>query len=207
MCSFQLTLFVAVRTHKNQDKPLAVDANVSASHGWRSRLKILEQAQIFSARSTITLRVLHQPQGDKQEINLPSVTWQYTITFTEATPPDVYPETMCLLWDNVYFLFIALRLMQNPVGWWWSGLKISELAQGFSDGCAIHGSQRHLHQAQGVYLGFCESVLQQTFPAENVIFLTTTETTGTTGRTGATGDVTKWQTRKQLIQQLFYPLS
>ena len=32
VCSFQLRLFVAVRTHKNQDKPLAVDANVSASH-------------------------------------------------------------------------------------------------------------------------------------------------------------------------------
>ena len=32
VCSFQLRLFFAVRTHKNQDKPLAVDANVSASH-------------------------------------------------------------------------------------------------------------------------------------------------------------------------------
>ena len=50
-------------------QPLAVDANVSASHGWRSRLKTLEQAQIFSSCYTITLRVLHQPQGDKQEIN------------------------------------------------------------------------------------------------------------------------------------------
>ena len=73
VCSFQLTLFVAVWTHKNQDKPLVLDANVSASHGWRSRLKTLEQAQIFSACSTITLRALHQPQGDKQEINIISV--------------------------------------------------------------------------------------------------------------------------------------
>ena len=27
---------------------------------------------------------LHPLQGDKQEINLTSVTWQYTITFTEG---------------------------------------------------------------------------------------------------------------------------
>ena len=77
----------------------------------------------------------HTLQGDKQEINLPSVTWQYTITFTEASPPDVYPETMCLLWEGVYlgfcqsvlaltmqmlwervyFMFIALRLMYRRV--------------------------------------------------------------------------------------------
>ena len=101
----------------------------------------------------------HTLQGDKQKINLPSVTWQYTSTFTEATPPDIYPETMCLLWEKVYFLFIALRLMRKPVGWWCSGLKISELAQGFSDGYAINGSQRHSHQQQGGYLGFCQSVL------------------------------------------------
>ena len=43
------------RTHKNQYKPLAVDANVSASHGCCSRLKILERAQIFSSCYTITL--------------------------------------------------------------------------------------------------------------------------------------------------------
>ena len=59
-------------TKTTQDKPLAVDANVSASHGWRSRLKILEQAQIFSACSTITLRVSHQTQGDKPKINIES---------------------------------------------------------------------------------------------------------------------------------------
>ena len=34
---------------------------------------------------------------------------------------------------------------------------------------------RDLHQAQGVYLGFCESLLPQTVQAEDVIFLTTTE--------------------------------
>ena len=35
--------------------------------------------------------------------------------------------------------------------------KISELAQGFSDGCSIHGSKRHQHQTQGVDFGFCQS--------------------------------------------------
>ena len=74
-----LVFFVAALTHKNQNKPLAVDANVSASHGWRSRLEILEQAQIFSACYTITLRVSHQPQGDKQEINIISVAYWKTI--------------------------------------------------------------------------------------------------------------------------------
>ena len=57
-------------THKNQDKPLVFDADVSASHRFYSRLKILERAQIFSACYTITLRALHQPQGDKQKINI-----------------------------------------------------------------------------------------------------------------------------------------
>ena len=42
--------------------------------------------------------------------------------------------------------------------------------------------KRHQHQAQGVYLGFCESVPPHTVQAENVIFLTTTETTMTTGK-------------------------
>ena len=37
------------------------------SLSWCSRLEILEPAQIFSACYTITLRVLHQPQGDKQK--------------------------------------------------------------------------------------------------------------------------------------------
>ena len=58
-------------------------------------------------------------------------------------------------------LFPVYRLAVDakPVGWWCSGLKISELAQGFSDGYAINGSQRHSHQQQGVYLGFCQSVI------------------------------------------------
>ena len=82
----------------------------------------------------------------------------------QAIPPHVLEDNRendadamrkCLF--PVYRLAVDAR----PVGWWWSGLKISELAQGFSDGYAINGSQRHLHQAQGVYLGFCESVLQQ----------------------------------------------
>ena len=42
-------------------------------------------------------------------------------------------------------------------------------------------ARRDLHQAQGVCLGFCESLPPQTVQAEDVIFLTTTETTGTTG--------------------------
>ena len=66
-------------TKTTQDKPLAVDANVSASLLCCSRLKTLEQAQIFSACSTITLRVLHPPQGDKQEINTSSVAYWKTI--------------------------------------------------------------------------------------------------------------------------------
>ena len=49
------------------------------------------------ARHHLLAEGRHPLQGDKQEINPPSVTWQPTITFTEATPPDVYPETMQLL--------------------------------------------------------------------------------------------------------------
>ena len=93
MCAFQLTLFVAVRTHKNQDKPLAVDANVSASHRCYSRLKILERAQIFSACYTITLRVLHPPQGDKQNIN----TFLYSI-----------------MENNEEYVSTSLRLLLGP---------------------------------------------------------------------------------------------
>ena len=39
------------------------------------------------------------------------------------------------------FLFIALRWMQDPEGWWCGWLKISKLAWGFSDGHSIIGSQ------------------------------------------------------------------
>ena len=56
---------------------------------------------------------------------------------------------------SVYRLAVDAR----PLGWWCSRLKNSELAQGFSDGYDIHGSQRHQHQTQGVYLGFCESYI------------------------------------------------
>ena len=94
--------------------------------------------------------------------------------------------TYCLLFSKMLqriCLFSVYRLAVDaePVGWWCSRLKISELAQGFSDGCAINGSQRHLHQQQGVYLGFCESVLQQTMSVGKstrpccVFFLTSTE--------------------------------
>ena len=75
--------------------------------------------------------------------------------------------TWCLPWNNVLVmrkgLYSVYRLAVDakPVGWWCSRLKISELAQGFSDGYAINGSQRHSHQQQGVYLGFCESLLPQ----------------------------------------------
>ena len=62
-------------TKTTQDKPLAVDANVSASLLCCSRLKTLEQAQIFSACYTITLRALYQPQGDKPKINIISVAY------------------------------------------------------------------------------------------------------------------------------------
>ena len=43
------------------------------SHRCCSRLQILERAQIFSATYIITLRALHQPQGDKQKINIISL--------------------------------------------------------------------------------------------------------------------------------------
>ena len=71
--------------------------------------------------------------------------------------------TWCLPWNNVLVmrkcLYSVYRLAVDakPVGWWCSRLKISELAQVFSDGCAINGSQRHSHQQQGVYTGFCQS--------------------------------------------------
>ena len=83
-----LVFFVAVRTHNNQDKPLAVDANVSASHGWRSRLQILERAQIFSAIYIITLRVSHQPQGDKPKINTMSIEVAITSLRLVREPTD-----------------------------------------------------------------------------------------------------------------------
>ena len=76
------------RIDKNQDKPLAVDANVSASHGWRSRLEILERAQIFSAIYIITLRVLHQPQGDKPKINTMSIEVAITSLRLVREPTD-----------------------------------------------------------------------------------------------------------------------
>lgn len=40
----------------------------------------------------------------------------------------------------VYFLFIALCLMQNPIGCWCSCLRIAELAQEFSDNYTGNGS-------------------------------------------------------------------
>ena len=50
------------------------------------------------ARHHLLAKGHHTLQGDKQEINPTSVTiTEDTIPFTEATPPDVYPETMCLL--------------------------------------------------------------------------------------------------------------
>ena len=50
------------------------------------------------ARHHLLAKGHHTLQGDKQEINLPSVTiTEDTIPFTETTPPDVYPEIMQLL--------------------------------------------------------------------------------------------------------------
>ena len=58
---------------KTSINPLLLMRMSLTSHGWRSRLKILEQAQIFSACHTITLRASHQPQGDKPKINTMSI--------------------------------------------------------------------------------------------------------------------------------------
>ena len=53
-----------------------------------SRLEILERAQIFSASYTITLRALHQPQGDKQEINTMSIEVAITSLRLVREPTD-----------------------------------------------------------------------------------------------------------------------
>ena len=55
----------------------------------------------------------------------------------------------------VFFLFIALCLMQNPIGWCCGWLEITELAQGFSDRHGIKCLARDiLHQVQGVFSVF-----------------------------------------------------
>ena len=80
---------VSARTDWQKPKqPLAVDANVSASHWCRSRLQILERAQIFSASYTITLRALHQPQGDKPKINTMSIEVAITSLRLVREPTD-----------------------------------------------------------------------------------------------------------------------
>ena len=91
----------------------------------------------------------------------PSVTTASLSIALQAIPPHVLEdnrENDADAMRKCLFPVYRLAVDAKPVGWWWSGLKISELAQGFSDGYAINGSQRHSHQQQGVYLGFCQSV-------------------------------------------------
>ena len=63
-----------------------------ASHWCCVRLKILEQAQRFSAGCIIPLWVLHQPQGDKQEKHISSVY-------------KVDTETILLFWRIVFYVY------------------------------------------------------------------------------------------------------
>ncbi|MDY4926565.1 MAG: hypothetical protein SO142_05010, partial [Prevotella sp.] len=67
-------------------------------------------AQIFSAIYIITLRALHQPQGDKQEINTPSVAYWKTIKNMLRSALRVVFNCLAKL-EKVYFLFIALKRM------------------------------------------------------------------------------------------------
>ena len=79
VCSFQLTLFVAVRTHKNQDKPLALDASLLRDLDGAAVWKSLSKLRDFQPAAPSPYRALHQPQGDKQKINISSVAYWKTI--------------------------------------------------------------------------------------------------------------------------------
>ena len=87
-----------------------------------------------------------------------------------GNPKDIgilYAECYIIVAEgNVFLLFSALWLMQNPKGWWCSRLKISELAQGFSDCCSISGSQETFcikHKGFFMFLSFLQA---QTFTGE-----------------------------------------
>ena len=57
--------------------------------------------------------------------------------------------------EQLFFLFIALRLMLNPKGWCCDWLKIPELARGILSQSQYQWLVRAiLHQAQGVFPGF-----------------------------------------------------
>ena len=67
----------------------------------------------------------------------------------------------CCRGKGLFFLFIALRWMQNPIGGCCSLLKIPELARGIFRRLQRPWLVRDiLHPAQGVFPGFC--LLQQT---------------------------------------------
>ena len=54
--------------------------------------------------------------------------------------------------EQLFFLFIALRLMQNPIGWCCDWLKIPELARGILSQSQYQWLVRAiLHLAQGVF--------------------------------------------------------
>ena len=65
-----LVFFVAVRTHKNQDKPLALDASLLRAIDVADVWKSLSKLRDFQPSTSSPYRVLHQPQGDKQKINI-----------------------------------------------------------------------------------------------------------------------------------------
>ena len=72
-------------------------------------------------------------------------------------------QSLCRVFHDCYsskfFLFIALHLMQNPIGWCCDWLKITELAQGFTDRHSIECLARDiLHQVQGGFSVFVLSV-------------------------------------------------
>ena len=74
-----LVFFVAVRTHKNQDKPLAPDASLLRAFYAVAVWKSLSELSYFQPATPSPYRVLHQPQGDKQKINISSVAYWKTI--------------------------------------------------------------------------------------------------------------------------------
>ena len=57
--------------------------------------------------------------------------------------------------ERMFFLFIALHLMQNPIGWCCGWLKIPELAlRIFSQSQHQMSRQRHFASSARVFLGF-----------------------------------------------------
>ena len=101
---------MSAENHKNQYKPLEEDEGQSPSVMlplWSCKSKLLTPK--VKALHYLLSEGYHPLQGDKQEINL----------FLEETYVVSFP-LLCKFHfgyrRKVYFLFIALRLMQNPIG-------------------------------------------------------------------------------------------